>query len=246
MRNLKVKIAYNGSAYHGFQLQDNGNSIQGEVQKALRRLLFERIGIFGCSRTDTNVHAREFYFNFHTDNAIPCDGFIVGLNTLLPSDIVVLGCEEVDENFHARFDAKAKTYEYLIHNARFKDPFLNNLAFHYPYKLDADEMTEHIQAFVGEHDFRAFCKAETLAHLKTTVREIFSGKVTRDGDFVRIELTGSGFLHNMVRIIVGTLIYAQQGKYSFEDLRAVVSNKKRSNAGITAPAHGLYLKEVIY
>ncbi len=246
MRNLKVKIAYNGSAYHGFQLQDNGNSIQAEIHKALRRLLYENIGIFGCSRTDTGVHAKEFYFNFHTKNKIPCDGFLQGMNTLLPSDIVVLSCEEADEGFHARFDAKEKTYEYLILNSKLKDPFLNNLAFHYPYKLDASEMNEHIQAFVGEHDFRAFCKAETIPKLSTTVREVFWGKAFRENDFVKIQISGSGFLHNMVRIIVGTLIYAQQGKYSFKDLEQVVAEKNRSNAGITAPAHGLYLLKVIY
>ena len=134
MRNLKVFIAYNGAAYHGFQRQDNAVTIQETVEKAIGKLLkIPAPVIYGCSRTETGVHAREFCFNVHIDNRIPCEGFVKGMNTLLPDDIAVLSCEDVDEDFHARYCAKGKEYVYLINNKPQRDVFLQNLAFHYPY-----------------------------------------------------------------------------------------------------------------
>ena len=174
MRNLKVFIAYNGAAYHGFQRQDNALTVQEAVENSIGKLLkIPAPVIYGCSRTDTGVHARQFCFNVHVDSRIPCEGFVKGMNTLLPPDIAVLSCEDAPEDFHARYCTKSKEYVYLIANTVQRDVFLQNLAYHYPYPLDLDKMTEAARLLVGEHDFAAFCRAEGKARMKSTVREIY-------------------------------------------------------------------------
>ena len=183
MRNLKVFIAYNGAAYHGFQRQDNAITVQEVVEKAIGKLLKTAPPtIYGCSRTDTGVHARRFCFNVHIDGKIPCEGFIKGMNTLLPDDIAVISCEDVSDDFHARYDTKAKEYVYLINNKPSRDVFLQNLAYHYPYKLDIEKMNEAAKLFIGEHDFAGFCRAEGKARVKSTVRTIYNlGATLKDG-----------------------------------------------------------------
>lgn len=247
MRNLKVFIAYNGANYHGFQRQDNASSIQDTVEKAIGKLLkIPPPVIYGCSRTDTGVHAREFCFNVHIDNRIPCEGFVKGMNTLLPPDIAVLSCEDVDDDFHARYCARGKEYVYVINNLPQRDVFLQDLAFHYPYKLDIDAMNSAAKLMIGEHDFGGFCRAEGKARMKSTIRTIYDINVTEQNGRCEVRISGNGFLYNMVRIVTGTLIYISEGKRSEQDIINALETGDRSFSGITLPPEGLYLNKVFY
>lgn len=247
MRNLKVFIAYNGAAYHGFQRQDNALTVQEVVEKSIGKLLkIEPPIIYGCSRTDAGVHARRFCFNVRIDSKIPCGGFIKGMNTLLPDDIAVLSCEDVPEDFHARYDTKAKEYVYLINNKPSRDVFLQNLAYHYPYPPDIKKMNEAARLFVGEHDFAGFCRAEGKARVKSTVRTIYALEVTQNKGICEIKICGNGFLYNMVRIVAGTLIYVSEGKRTLGDVQRAIETGSRDFAGVTLPPEGLYLNEVLY
>ena len=248
MRNLKVFIAYNGAAYHGFQRQDNAVTVQEVVEKAIGKLLkIAPPTVYGCSRTDAGVHARQFCFNVHVDSNIPCEGFVKGMNTLLPDDIAVLSCEDVSEDFHARYDTKAKEYVYLINNKPSRDVFLQKLAYHYPYPLDIPKMTLAAYQFRGQHDFSGFCRAEGKARVKSAVRLISSIEVTADhSGMCEIRVRGNGFLYKMVRIIAGTLIYVSEGKRTVDDVIRAIETGERELAGPTLPPEGLYLNEVVY
>ena len=246
MRNLKVCIAYNGAAYHGFQRQNNAVTVQQTIEDNISRLLGKSVTINGCSRTDTGVHAREFFFNCKLDATIPCNGFIKGLNALLPDDIAVLSCEDADEDFHARFCSKGKEYVYVVKNTPVRDVFSQKLALHYVGKLDEKVMDNAAKLFIGEHDFAAFCKAEAKEHLKSTVRTVHDFSVTREDDNVLFTVSGNGFLHNMVRIMVGTLIYVNENKRSENDILRSLETGDREDAGKTIPPEGLYLNKVFY
>ena len=247
MRNLKVFISYNGADYHGFQRQNNALSVQEVVEKAIGKLLkIPPPVIYGCSRTDAGVHARRFCFNVKVDSKIPCEGFVKGMNTLLPDSIAVLSCEDVPEDFHARFCTKAKEYVYLINNKPSRDVFLQKLAYHYPYKLDITAMKRAAGLFVGEHDFGGFCRAEGKARMKSTVRTIYELDVSQKGGICEIRIRGNGFLYNMVRIIAGTLIYVSEGRRSLDDVKNAIESGNRGFAGVTLPPDGLYLNEVFY
>lgn len=247
MRNLKVFIAYNGAEYHGFQRQDNAISVQEVVENCIGKLLkIPAPVIYGCSRTDTGVHARRFCFNVHLDSRIPCEGFMKGMNTLLPPDIAVLSCEDAPEDFHARYFTKGKEYVYLITNAPQRDVFFQKLAYHYPYELDIEKMNRAARLLVGEHDFAAFCRAEGKARMKSTVREIYSFTAEKKEEVCELRISGSGFLYNMVRICAGTLIYVSEGKLTVDDIKTALSTGDRNYAGKTLPPEGLYLNEVWY
>lgn len=246
MRNLKVCIAYNGAAYHGFQRQSNALTIQQVIEDRLRKLLKAPTAINGCSRTDTGVHAKQFFFSFRTGSSIPCDGFVKGMNALLPDDIAVLSCEDADEDFHARFSAKGKEYIYRVKNTPQRDVFTDRLALWYHGTLDERAMDKAAKLFIGEHDFAAFCKAEAKEHLRSTVREIYDFSVRRENDEVIFTVSGSGFLHNMVRIMVGTLIYVSEGKRTESDILHSLETGVRETAGKTIDPRGLYLNRVFY
>ncbi|MBQ8932062.1 MAG: tRNA pseudouridine(38-40) synthase TruA [Ruminiclostridium sp.] len=246
MRNLKVKMSYNGARYHGYQIQNNAESIQQTVENAIKTLIGEAVTINGCSRTDTGVHAKAFVFNFKTENNIPCSGFIKGMNALLPTDIAILSCEEVDDSFHARFDSKGKEYLYRINGAEVRDVFAENLAMHYPYKLDYEKMRSAAKLLCGTHDFAAFCKAEAKEHLATTVRTVYSVDIIENNGYTEIYVSGDGFLHNMVRILVGTLIYISEGKRTEQDIKNALETGDREFAGKTVAPCGLYLNKVFY
>ena len=243
-RNFKVKMSYLGTNYHGFQIQDNAVTVQQTVEEALSSLLSEDIKIFGCSRTDTGVHAREFYFNFFTSNTINERGIIFGGNSRLPADIALHTCEEVDEGFHARYDCKGKEYEYIVHNSEIKSPFLSDRAYKSWYPIDDRRLDAAAKLFVGEHDFRAFCSTD--CDKENTVRTIYSFDVKREGELVKFRVHGNGFLYNMVRILVGTLLFINDGKLSEADMADIFHSKNRTLAGKTVPPHGLYLDKVYY
>lgn len=239
-------MSYNGARYHGYQIQNNAESIQQTVENSIKTLIGEAITINGCSRTDTGVHAKAFVFNFKTENNIPCSGFIKGMNALLPTDIAILSCEEVDDSFHARFDSKGKEYLYRINGAEVRDVFAENLAMHYPYKLDYEKMRSAAKLLCGTHDFAAFCKAEAKEHLATTVRTVYSVDIIENNGYTEIYVSGDGFLHNMVRIIVGTLIYISEGKRTEQDIKNALETGDRELAGKTVAPCGLYLNKVFY
>ncbi len=244
MRNLKVFIAYRGTAYHGWQRQDNALTVQETVEKAVSKVLNEKVTVNGCSRTDTGVHANQYCFNVKTSSSIPCRNFVRGVNGYLPKDISVLSCEEADENFHARFDCKAKEYIYKLHCSESKNPFADDLMLHYRRKFDVELAKRAVQPLIGTHDFASFCSSNTS--VSTTVRTIYDIRIENTEDCVIILVKGDGFLYNMIRIIVGTLIWVNEGKLSPDDIPLILEARDRQKAGKTAMPHGLYLNRVYY
>ncbi len=249
MKNLKFTIAYKGTAYNGYQSQPDKNTVQDNMEKTLALLLNQQVSINGCSRTDAGVHAREFVFNVKYDEAlsgIDINSIIKGANGLLPNDIAVLSCKEASGDFHARFDCKGKEYLYLIDNSKIKNVFTRDLAFWYPYEINTEKMTEAAKIIIGEHNFGAFCKAEAKQHLKSTVRTVYDIRIEKKDNFIMIYVSGNGFLHNMVRIIAGTLIYVNEDKLSLNDIKKAIETANREYAGKTLSPCGLYLNKVFY
>lgn len=244
MRRIFLEIAYDGTNYSGWQVQNNAVSIQETIDKALSEWLGEEIHTIGASRTDAGVHARGNVAVFDTESLIPADKFAFGLNARLPEDISIQESFEVPAEFHPRFTETIKTYEYKILNRKFPDPTRRNDSLFYYGKLNVDAMNEAASYLVGPHDFKSFCAVNHDA--KTTVRTIYSAMVDKDGDLITFEITGNGFLYNMVRIIAGTLIEVGKGKLKPEDIKIIMEARDRQKAGPTAPAHGLTLVEIEY
>ena len=215
------------------------------MQDAVERVLHVREAITGCSRTDAGVHANSFYFHMKTQKRIPCENLIKALNCALPGDIAVLSCKEVPLDFHARYSCKGKEYVYKLWNAPVKNPFLEHLAVFYPYPIDAEMLDQAAKAFVGTHDFKAFCAAGSKKGLDTT-RTVYDFSVRREGNLVLFTVRGDGFLYNMVRIMVGTLLKIQEGKIPADGIPLILTKKDRSLAGNTAKPEGLYLNRVFY
>lgn len=244
MRNLLLSISYDGSRYHGWQVQKNALSVQEVFQNAVEKVFGERLDVKGCSRTDSGVHAKMYCVSFKTDKNIGTDNVVRALNTYLPKDISVNMCTETGEDFHPRYSVKTKEYEYILYNGQIRNPFLNNYAFQYRYPIDADYLNEEAQAFVGKHDFSGFCSAHS--DVEDTVRDVKSFSVRRDGEMIYFNVEADGFLYNMVRIMVGTLLFVSEGKIKKGELKSVIESKNRTLAGKTAPPQGLYLKKVNY
>ena len=237
-------MAYKGTAYHGYQRQDNAVTVQEVVEKCVSRVLNTPTEIIGCSRTDTGVHANAYCFSVKTDREIPVRNFVRGVNGYLPSDITLLSCEEADEDFHARYSCKGKEYVYLIHNSECRNPFAEDLQYHYRRHMDLELMRKAAGYFVGTHDFSSFC---SQASEKTnTVRTVNSLSIDRNGNLVTVTISGDGFLYNMVRIIVGTLIDAGHHKITAKEVKNILELKDRSKSPETAPAKGLFLYRVKY
>ncbi len=242
-----LTIAYDGRRYCGYQVQKNGVSIQEMLGKAAEAVFGNPCSITGCSRTDSGVHANDFKATLepHGDAPqIPADKVAIAMNCHLPEDIAVRSSCEVAQTFHARYDVKEKEYRYLIHNASARNPFLAGRAYHYPRRLDEKAMDLAAANFVGTHDFASLMASGS--DVTDTVRTIYSCRVARDGDVVSITVSGNGFLYNMVRILVGTLIAVSEKRLSADDIPKILASRDRSRAGSTAPACGLYLDRVIY
>lgn len=244
MRNLLMTIQYDGSAYHGWQVQSNALTVQEVFQNAVEKVFRSRLDIKGCSRTDSGVHANMYCVSLKTDMNIDCLGALRAMNTALPPDIAVIDCREVPSDFHPRYSCKSKEYVYKIYNGSIRNPFLQKYAFHYRYALDAELMDREAQAFLGKHDFSGFCSARS--DIEDTVRFVKNVSVKREGDMVLFTVEADGFLYNMVRIMVGTLLFVNEGKIKPGELKDVIDSKDRSRAGKTAPPQGLYLNRVNY
>jgi tRNA pseudouridine38-40 synthase len=242
--NIKVTIAYKGGNYHGFERQKNAVGVQNIIEDALNKLTGEKTDIIGCSRTDTGVHAREFIFNFHTETRLKTGRIVTGLNHFLPHDIAAKGAEIVPDEFHARYSCTGKEYEYIIFCSKNRDPFFEGLSYRYFFPIDENLLQRELAVIVGKHDFRSFCGQNGFR--ENTVREIFSADIKRSVDVISIKISGDGFLYNMIRIIVGTLLEINEGKRPPGAMADVLNAKDRSAAGRTAPPEGLYLNRVTY
>lgn len=244
MFNYKLIMSYDGTPYHGWQMQENAATVQQCLSEAIERIFGEKCTIYGSSRTDKGVHAIGFCCNFKSKKERDCEKIAYGLNAVLPETVCVLSCEVVSENFNARFDAKGKEYIYKIWNSRRRNPFLLDKALHHPVPIDSEMLNIQAKDYIGTHDFSAFCAAGGTT--KTNVRTIFDCGVERDGDLITFRVKGDGFLYNMVRIMVGTLLDINSGKIEKDTIPDIIDSKDRLRAGMTAKAHGLYLNEVYY
>ena len=244
MKRIKLVAAYDGTNYHGSQIQNNGETIEGVLKAELSSLLKEEINLIGASRTDAGVHARGNVFVFDTESRIPPEKFSYALNARLPEDIRVQDSCEVPEDFHPRHQDTVKTYEYRVLNRKLPLPEYRLYA-HFTYEtLDVDKMNEACRHFIGEHDFASFCAAGS--QVESTVREIYDLHVEKAGDLLTISVTGNGFLYNMVRIIAGTLLKVGGGHILPEEIPEIIEAKNRKEAGPTAPAKGLTLVQIRY
>lgn len=238
-KRVRLTVAYDGTNYHGWQIQKNGITIESELNRCLTELLKEEIEVIGASRTDAGVHALGNIAVFDTCNRMPAEKISYALNQRLPEDIRIQKSEEVTLDWHPRHCESRKTYEYRIYRGTFPMPVKRLYSFFTYHKLDVEKMQEAGSYLVGEHDFKSFCQAN--AQVLSTVRTIYTLDVEEQGDDLVIRICGNGFLYNMVRIIAGTLMEVGQGKRKPEDVKTILEAKERSTAGPTAPAHGLLL-----
>ena len=244
MKRIKLTIAYDGTNYCGWQIQPNGITIEEILNKTLSKMTGEEVFVIGASRTDSGVHAMGNVAVFDTETTIPAEKIAVALNQRLPDDIVITKSEEVALDFHPRYCDCSKTYEYHIINTRIPIPTKRLTNYFVSYVLDIDKMRQAASYLVGEHDFVSFCNVRT--DVENTVRTITALDIITNGNEITIRITGNGFLYNMVRIIVGTLIRVGRGFYEPEKVKEILEAKDRKAAGVTAPAHGLVLVEIKY
>ena len=245
MRNIKLKIEYDGTDFCGWQRQKKGRTIQQTLEVAIEKLTGEEgIEVFGSSRTDSGVHAKGYIGNFHTSSKIPSERFKEAINTKLPPDIVVIESEEVEENFHSRYMSTGKTYCYTILNRREAPVIGRNYMYHYVSDLDLDAMEDACKHFVGKHDFEAF-KSQGSS-VQTSVRTVTDLHIETEGDLIKIYISADGFLYNMVRIIAGTLLRVGAGKIKPCEIPEIILSKDRNRAGKCAPARGLCLEKVFF
>jgi tRNA pseudouridine38-40 synthase len=244
MRNVRLDICYDGTRYKGWQrLPGEANTIQAKLETALSRILGEPIEITGSGRTDAGTHAKGQVANFHCHNTMPCEEILQQLRMYLPGDIGIYSCKNVSERFHARLNAKTKTYCYRVWNSESPCVFDRRFVHIDTRPVDLERMQEAAGLLLGEHDFSAFCANKHMK--KSTIRYIQSFQVAAVGEEIRFTVTGNGFLHNMVRIMVGTLLEVGRGERSIEEISALFG-KERSLAGEKIPANGLCLMEVTY
>ena len=245
MRNIKLTIEYDGKDFNGWQKQPGKPNIQGSIEYAIEQITGEKIELFASGRTDAGVHAYGQVANFKTNSNLPIEKFPIAINTKLKRSIRILNAEEVQESFHSRLTCKRKTYRYVINNSPIASAIYRNLETHIPQKLNVDKMKKAIKYFEGEHDFKAF-KASGKSS-KNSVRKIYKAEIIeKDNNRIFIQLTGSGFLYNMVRIIAGTLVDVGLEKIEPEDIPNIILSGKRELAGKTLQPNGLFLLNVEY
>ena len=244
MRNIKLTIEYDGKDFNGWQKQPNKLNIQGEIERAIELITGEQVDLTASGRTDAGVHALAQVANFKTNSELPIEKFAIAINSKLKKSIRIQSAEEVEERFHSRYNCKKKTYRYIINNGEQGSAIYRNLEYFVPQKLDVDEMKKAIKFFEGEHDFKGFKASGTSS--KSSVRKIYKTQIKQEGDRIFIELTGNGFLYNMVRIISGTLVEVGLGKIKAKDITDIINSKDRTRAGKTLPPYALYLVKVEY
>ncbi|MFH1847317.1 MAG: tRNA pseudouridine(38-40) synthase TruA [Candidatus Omnitrophota bacterium] len=244
MRNIKFTITYDGTNYKGWQRQKDSPTVQAEVEAAVAKVFGKHHHVWGASRTDAGVHARAQIAHIKIKTSIPVENIKKAINTILPEDIGVVDAQDMPLDFHAQFQAKSKLYCYHILNSRDRDPFTCRYAWRVPYKLNVSLMKEEAAFLVGEHDFKSFQASDKRE--RSSVREIFSINIEKKKTALVVEIQGSGFLYNMVRNVVGTLVEIGRGHFSSGSMCEVLYARDRTKAGPTAPAKGLFLMDVVY
>lgn len=251
MRNIKLTIAYDGTDYSGWQRQNNATTIQGEIERQLLLITTSPVSLHGAGRTDAGVHAKGMVASFHTEAALSCPALLKGLNSLLPRSIRIIDCCEEARGFHARFSAKAKTYTYSLYTGSIQLPLQRLYSVHFPHPLHQERIRPCLEKIIGTHDFASFEASGSRDLSAPSVRG--SVRTLHEATFVQIapelyqfQFTADGFLRHMVRNLVGTLLETGQGRHSILEFEQILSAKKRSAAGTTAPAHGLVLEEIFY
>lgn len=244
MRNIKLIIEYDGKDFNGWQKQPNKLNIQGEIERAIENITGEKVNLIASGRTDAGVHALCQVANFKTDSKIDIAKIPIAINSQVKNSIRIQWAEEVPADFNSRLSCKKKTYRYIINNSKYGTAIYRNISYHMPIKLNVDEMKKAIKYFEGEHDFKAFKSSGTSS--KSSVRTIYKAEIITEGENIGIELTGNGFLYNMVRIISGTLVDVGLGKIKATDIPYIIESKDRTKAGKTLPPQGLMLINVEY
>ncbi|NBI05619.1 tRNA pseudouridine(38-40) synthase TruA [Senegalia massiliensis] len=243
MRNIKLTIEYDGSNYKGWQKQPTEISIQEIIEDAIFKITRDKVKLEASGRTDKGVHAFGQTASFFTNSDIVKYKLIRGLNSVLPDDISIRKVEEVNSEFHARYYAKGKSYKYIIYNSQVRSPIYRNNAYHVPYKLDMNKFRQNVNMLIGTHDFTSFTSIKEGTDNK--IRTIYSIDIEQKNEVIELTFKGSGFLYNMIRIIVGTLVDVSRGRIK-SNIEEIIDAKNRKRAGITAPSHALYLMEVYY
>ena len=244
MKNIALRLRYDGSCYHGWQVQKNAITVAQTMEEALAKVCGERVKLTGCGRTDAGVHALRYCANFHSDCTVPVDRMPLAVNSRLPDDIAVVDAVEVPDDFNAIGSCVKKEYVYKILNSRIPDPFLADRVCFYPQRLDISLMQAAARAFEGTHDFKAVRSEGTQTN--TTVRTVYWCRAEKDGDLITVSICANGFLYNMCRAMVGTMVYASYGKLIPEEIPALLEKRDRRLTGPTMPPQGLYLNRVWY
>lgn len=244
MKRIRLRVAYDGTNYSGWQIQPNAPTIEKKLDEAIKQLTGEDIHVIGASRTDAGVHSMGNVAVFDTESTIPADKFTYALNRYLPDDIIIQESDEVDSEFHPRHCDTRKTYCYRILNTKFGIPQKRNYSWNVAGNIDIEKMKEAAEYLVGEHDFKSFCCVRTQA--ESTIRTIYSLEVERKDSEILITVTGNGFLYNMVRIIAGTLVQVGKGRFQPDYIKEMLDACDRTQAGQTAPPQGLTLMRIEY
>ncbi|HOZ54797.1 MAG TPA: tRNA pseudouridine(38-40) synthase TruA [Clostridia bacterium] len=245
MKNIKLVIEYDGKDFNGWQKQPNKLNIQGEIERAIQEITGEeKIELIASGRTDAGVHALGQVANFKTKTKIPVEKLAIAINSKLKKSVIIKSAQKVEERFHSRYNCKEKTYRYVINNSSQGSAIFRNLEYHFPVKLNIEAMKSAIKFFEGEHDFKGFKSSGTSSN--NSIRTIYKAEIKQENDQILIELTGNGFLYNMVRIISGTLVEVGLGKIKPDEIINIINSGDRTKAGKTLPSHGLFLVEVKY
>ena len=244
MRNIMLTISYDGSLFFGFQKQENVVTVQGEIENALKKITGENINIISAGRTDRGVHSLRHIINFHTESNVGILNFKTALNHFLPIGVRVLDSKEVSENFHSRFDAKMKTYKYILNLDEVMDPIYYNYKANFPYPLDIEKMQRAKECFIGKKSFKAFMGPRTGN--TNPIREINSFEIYKENNDLIFLIKGQSFIRNQVRIMVGTLVDIGRGLIEEDELEKILDSEDRTKAGVTLSPNGLYLMEILY